>query len=169
MVAERSREGVRGPTESWVFESRSEADTERLGRALAEALRPGSVVALVGPLGAGKTFLVRALAAGLAIDPRSVASPTFVLIHEYRGGRLPLYHFDAYRLSDARQFTELGVEEYFRGQGVSVVEWADRVPECLPGDRLEIRIEVTGPVSRRIVLTACGSGYHELVHAVSQV
>src|SRR5258705_4646967 len=93
------------------------AGTSRLGRALAAALFPGAVVALIGPLGAGKTHLVRAIAEGLGADPAQVTSPTFVLIQEYEG-RLPIYHFDAYRLKNEAEFADLGVHEYFHGSGV---------------------------------------------------
>src|SRR5215472_8776139 len=97
------------------------------GRRLAELLFPGAVVALVGPLGAGKTHLVRALAEGLGIaDSRVVSSPTFVLIQEY-DARLPIYHFDAYRLKNPAEFANLGIEEYFAAEGVCLIEWADRV------------------------------------------
>src|SRR5438552_5707225 len=103
------------------------AATESLGRRLGELLFPNAVVALVGPLGAGKTHLVRAVAEGLGItNSRAVNSPTFVLIQEYQA-RLPVYHFDAYRLRSAAEFAELGVNEYFEGDGVSLIEWADRV------------------------------------------
>ena len=99
----------------------------------AQSLFPGAVVALVGPLGAGKTHLVRAIAEGLGIrDSRVVSSPTFVLIQEY-DARLPIYHFDAYRLKPA-EFADLGAHEYFQGEGVCLVEWADRVGEQLPSE-----------------------------------
>src|SRR5437867_3366465 len=103
------------------------AGTEALGGRLAGALFGGAVVALIGPLGAGKTQLVRAIAEGLGIaDSRVVSSPTFVLIQEY-SARLPIYHFDAYRLQTAGEFFDLGAHEYFAGNGVCLVEWADRV------------------------------------------
>src|SRR5437879_1728646 len=103
------------------------AGTEALGRRLAGVLFPGAVVALIGPLGAGKTHLVRAIAEGLGIaNPNVVTSPTFVLIQEY-DARLPIYHFDAYRLTSEAEFADLGVHEYFQGAGVCLVEWADRV------------------------------------------
>src|SRR5713101_2940980 len=105
--------------------------TMALGRRLADLLFPGAVVALVGPLGAGKTHLVRAIAEGLGIaDSRAVSSPTFVLIQEYNAP-LPIYHFDAYRLRSPEEFADLGVHEYFEGKGVCLVEWADRVQASL--------------------------------------
>src|SRR5689334_18812820 len=111
-----------------ILDVRSLAETEAFGRRLGRALFPGAVVALVGTLGAGKTHLVRAVAAGLDIaDARLVSSPTFVLIQEY-DARLPIYHFDAYRLDGEAAFDDLGAHEYFQGRGVCLVEWADRVP-----------------------------------------
>jgi len=139
------------------------AGTSRLGRALADALFPGAVIALIGPLGAGKTHLVKAIAEGLGIaNPAVVNSPTFVLIQEY-DARLPIYHFDAYRLATANEFADLGPEEYFRGHGVSLVEWADKVPECLPVEHLEVRIVPMGETSRRFDMTARGTRYVELL------
>src|SRR5438270_6558998 len=120
------------------------AATQAFGRRLATLLFPGAVVALVGSLGAGKTHLVRAVAEGLGVrDSRCVTSPTFVLIQEYQG-RLPIYHFDAYRLGGAAEFGELGTEEYFAGDGVCLIEWADRVIEALPATHLRIELEVIG-------------------------
>lgn len=139
----------------FVFASHSEADTLRLGRALADALAPGVVVALVGNLGAGKTRLVRAMAEAAGVDPRAIASPTFVLVHEYEG-RWPIFHFDAYRLSDVQAFIDLGAEEYFAAQGVCFVEWADRVATVLPADTLRIEIEQTGDTSREFRFAAGG-------------
>lgn len=134
------------------FDSFHEADTERLGRALAEALPPGAVVALIGTLGAGKTRLVQAVATALGVPVCDVTSPTFMLVNEYRGGRRPVYHFDTYRLKDDDEFLELGPEEYFDSDGISLVEWADRVAGLLPRERLEITIEVTGEAHRQITL-----------------
>src|SRR3954462_12116433 len=104
--------------------------TTQLGRQLGQALFPGALIALVGQLGAGKTHLVRAVAEGLGVpDGRAVTSPTFVLIQEYEG-RLPVYHFDVYRLSGAAPFGDLGAHEYLEGDGVCLIEWADRVEAC---------------------------------------
>jgi tRNA threonylcarbamoyladenosine biosynthesis protein TsaE len=127
----------------------SEQDTELLGRALAEVVVPGVVIGLVGPLGAGKTRLTRALAEALDVDPSSIASPTFVLIHEYEG-RLPVYHFDAYRLPSADEFENLGAADYFTGDGVCLVEWANLVADRLPLDAWMIEIEPTGSEQRKV-------------------
>jgi len=141
--------------------------TEALGRRLGAALFPGAVVALVGPLGAGKTCLVRAIAEGLGIGtPDVVSSPTFVLIHEYQA-RLPIYHFDAYRLTSAGEFADLGVDEYFAGQGVCLVEWADKVRDLLPAEHLEVRLTITGPETRHIAMKAHGPRYDTLLAGVT--
>src|SRR5436190_2294757 len=135
------------------------AGTESLGRRLGALLFSGAVVGLVGPLGAGKTHFVRAVAEGLGLDEsRIVSSPTFVLIQEY-DARLPVYHFDAYRLTSAAEFFDLGAHEYFEAGGVCLVEWPDRVPDCLPRERLTVRLEITGETSRRAVLEALGERY----------
>src|SRR5207237_10863588 len=107
--------------------SRSERETEAAATRLATSLRPGDVVLLVGPLGAGKTAFVRGLAVGLGIDPAEVSSPTFTLVHEYRGGRVPLVHVDLYRLSDGREIEDLGLDEIGEG-AVLASDGADRRP-----------------------------------------
>jgi tRNA threonylcarbamoyladenosine biosynthesis protein TsaE len=133
--------------------------TEALGRRLGGLLFRGAVVALVGPLGAGKTHLARAIAEGAGVsDGRVVTSPTFVLIQEYQG-RLPVYHFDAYRLRGEGEFFDLGAHEYLEGDGVCLVEWADRVTGCLPADHLRITLEVTGETSRRATVEAHGPAH----------
>lgn len=137
--------------------------TEAFGHRLGSLLFPGAVVALIGPLGAGKTHLARAIAEGLAIDdPTAVTSPTFVLIQEY-SGPIPVYHFDAYRLASGREFAGLGVEEYFSGNGVCLVEWADRVPDELPVERLSITLEIAGEYGRRAIMTAIGTRYENVL------
>jgi tRNA threonylcarbamoyladenosine biosynthesis protein TsaE len=141
--------------------------TTRFGRRLGALLYPGAVIGLVGPLGAGKTFLVRAVAEGLGIsDSRAVSSPTFVLIQEY-AARLPIYHFDAYRLRSEAEFFELGVHEYFEGEGVCLVEWADKVSSLLPAERLSINLEVLGETQRRAIVSAHGECYERLTRALA--
>lgn len=134
-----------------IIETSSPAETAEVGRKLAALLRSGDVVALVGPLGAGKTHLVRSIVAALGGDERAVSSPTFALIHEYPA-RLPVFHFDAYRLTNEAAFTALGVEEYFSAGGVCLIEWADRVPGTLPAEHLQVTITVTGDTSRVITI-----------------
>jgi tRNA threonylcarbamoyladenosine biosynthesis protein TsaE len=140
--------------------------TLAFGRRLAGLLFPGAVVALIGPLGAGKTHLVRAVAEGLGLaDGRAVSSPTFVLIQEYPA-RLPVYHFDAYRLGGPEEFLDLGAHEYFEGAGVCLVEWADRVESCLPPDHLRITLAVTGETSRGLAVEGFGERYAALVRGL---
>lgn len=141
--------------ERFIYDAVDESGTAALGAALAEVLPDGAVVALCGTLGAGKTRLVQSIAEATGVDRRDVVSPTFVLIHEYHGRR-PVYHLDAYRIADDHEFLELGPEEYFEGDGLTLVEWADRVAACLPDDRIEIHIEVTGTDSRRFEIVGLG-------------
>src|SRR5712692_6485810 len=143
------------------------AGTEALGRRLAGVLFGGAVVALIGPLGAGETQLVRAIAEGLGIaDARVVSSPTFVLIQEY-SARLPIYHFDAYRLQTSAEFLDLGAHEYFEGKGVCLVEWADRVEDVLPKDHFRITLQITGDTSRRITVEGRGARYEALLNSIA--
>ncbi len=144
------------------------AGTEAFGRRLGGCLFPGTVIALVGQLGAGKTHLTRAIAEGLGVaNPAAVNSPTFVLIQEYPG-RVPVYHFDAYRLSGSREFAELGADEYFAADGVCVVEWADRVGAAMPAESLTVAITVLGPDSRRFDLEAAGPRYIGVLESLSR-
>lgn len=141
--------------------------TQSLGRRLGELFFPGSIIALIGPLGAGKTFLVRSIGEGLGVpDSRVISSPTFVLIQEYAGGRLPIYHFDTYRLKNVADFVELGVHEYFEGNGVCLIEWADRVTAVMPAEYLTIMLTVTGESSRSMTLEAHGQRYEEMLDAL---
>jgi tRNA threonylcarbamoyladenosine biosynthesis protein TsaE len=150
-----------------VFDVPDLAGTEAFGRRLGALLFPGAVVALVGQLGAGKTHLTRAIAEGLGIrNPAAVTSPTFVLIQEYPG-RVPVYHFDTYRLSGSREFAELGVDEYFRGDGVCIVEWADRVADTIPEQHLRIEIEILSESHRRLSITGFGEPYDQLLTRIA--
>lgn len=118
----------------------SEKETEKLGEAMGRAAVPGMVIALIGDLGTGKTTLTKSIARGLGVT-ETVTSPTFNIIREYRSGRIPLFHFDVYRIADPDEMYELGYEEYFYGDGVCVVEWADMIEELLPEDAVIIRID----------------------------
>ena len=149
------------------FLARSEQDTRRLGAALAECLPAGTTVALIGTLGAGKTRLVQALAVALGVPPDTVVSPTFVLCQPY-AGRRRLYHLDAYRLRDDDEFLQLGPEEYFDSDGITLVEWADRVRACLPPERVEIQIAVTGSESRVFCVEAIGARYVAVVEDLTR-
>ena len=119
--------------------SHSEAETEALGRRLAAALPSGAVVAYRGSLGMGKTAFTRGLALGLGYEGR-VTSPTFTIVNEYEGGRLPLFHFDMYRLEGAEDLFDIGWEDYLDRGGVCAVEWSERVEEALPEDAVTVAI-----------------------------
>ncbi len=121
------------------FFSHCEADTEALGRRLAEVLSPGTVLAYRGGLGMGKTAFTRGLAAGLGYKGR-VTSPTFTIVNEYEGGRLPLFHFDMYRLADADALFDIGWEDYLDRGGVCAVEWSEQVDDALPPDTVWVTL-----------------------------
>ncbi len=147
---------------SFTYHAHSVEDTNRLAAALAEVVPDRTVVALHGTLGAGKTQLVRGLAAACGVPTDDVVSPTFVLCQEYRGRRT-IHHLDAYRLRDEDEFLELGPEECFESDAITLVEWADRVSDCLPSQRLEVRIESIGETARRFEFIAIGGQYKRVV------
>ena len=128
----------------------SPAETEALGAALAEELKPGAVVAFTGDLGAGKTASVRGLARGLGIGER-VTSPTFTIVNEYEGGRLPLFHFDMYRLDSADELFDIGWEDYLARGGVCAVEWSEKVSEALEPGAIRVDIRRGGDDGQRVV------------------
>ncbi len=130
-------------------ETHSLDETLEFGGRLARELQRGDVIALSGELGAGKTALVKGIARGLGITV-DVTSPTFTLIHEYSGGRLPLFHIDLYRLDGIPQALAVGIEDYLNGPGVTVIEWAERIASLLPPQTTQIRIESLGESMRRI-------------------
>ena len=139
------------------FESHSEAETLQFGIRLAAAIRPGQVIALDGDLGAGKTALSKSICEGLGIDPNDVNSPTFALMQVYRSENFQVAHFDTYRLADPDEFLALGAEDYLLSQNdVCLIEWANRIEELLPLDRLEIQIIQTNANSRLMKLRATG-------------
>lgn len=136
--------------------SSSVQETEALGRALAQHLTPGTVVAFTGDLGAGKTAFVRGMAQGLGIAQR-VTSPTFTIVNEYEGGRLPLFHFDMYRLGSADDLFDIGWEDFLRRGGVCAVEWSETVQEALDADTIYVDIR-RGAEDNQRVLTIRGPG-----------
>jgi len=158
---------IDAPMAELVLVAHDEQDTRLLGAALAELLPPGSVLALVGTLGAGKTRLVQAVASGLGIDPRSVTSPTFVLMQPYEGRR-PLYHFDLYRLRDDDELLELGLEEYFSAGGLTAIEWADRFTDAMPPDTWWISIEPAGAEARRFCIRSEHADAGETLEALAR-
>jgi tRNA threonylcarbamoyladenosine biosynthesis protein TsaE len=136
--------------------SHSVEQTESIAAELAATLVAGDFVALEGPLGAGKTQFVRGLAVALGANPRAVSSPTFVLLNIYRGGRLTLFHLDAYRTAGAGDFESIGFLELLEQQGIVVVEWADRIEKILPGRRIRVVIEVVGENDRSLTIERVG-------------
>ena len=130
--------------------SRSVEETEQLGQALAEHLGPGAVVAFTGDLGAGKTAFVRGLARGLGIPDR-VTSPTFTIVNEYEGGRLPLFHFDMYRLASSEELFDIGWEDYLARGGVCAVEWSENIADALEGDLVRVDLRRGDGENERII------------------
>ena len=133
------------------FISNSSEETEAFGCRFAEKLKPGDVLALTGELGSGKTQFVKGLVAGLSAAT-AATSPTFTLIHEYSGGRLPIYHFDFFRVENGESAERLGLDDYFFGDGVSVIEWADRFPDLLPETARWIAFETKSETQRAITV-----------------
>ncbi|MFN2520880.1 MAG: tRNA (adenosine(37)-N6)-threonylcarbamoyltransferase complex ATPase subunit type 1 TsaE [Candidatus Limnocylindria bacterium] len=153
------------PEAALELRSRSPLDTQRVGRRLAAHLRGGDVVALWGELGSGKTVLARGLAAGLGLDPAVVSSPTFVILHEHAGGRLPLFHLDLYRL-DGGGLRTIGWEECLEAGGVTAIEWPERAAGLLPEDRVDVRLEHVSEEERRLVLAGSGPRAREIVEGM---
>ena len=133
----------------------SAAETRALGERLAKQLKAGDVILLEGELGAGKSELARGVAKGLGVQ-ETVTSPSFTILNVYESGRIPLYHFDWYRLESAEELYELGMDEYLGGDGIAIVEWPGRCQDAVPEDCLLIRIEAKGETSRRITEEARG-------------
>ncbi len=140
-----------------IFETNSYQETEALGQRLAQVLRPGTVIAYLGDLGAGKTAFTRGVARGLGYR-ESVTSPTYTIVNEYLSGEMPLFHFDMYRLHSADDLWDIGWEDYLERDGVCCVEWSENVAEAME-NALTVRIEKTGEESRRITIE--GEGYED--------
>lgn len=143
--------------------AKNEAETKEIATSLADFLKEGSVLLLEGNLGAGKTTFTKGIAEGLGIK-EVIKSPTYTLIREYQSGRLPLYHMDVYRLEEVGG-DELGLEEYFQGEGVSIVEWATFIPEDLPKEFLKIKLVPMGEdfSERDLVFEPVGAQYEQIV------
>ncbi|MEW6081887.1 MAG: tRNA (adenosine(37)-N6)-threonylcarbamoyltransferase complex ATPase subunit type 1 TsaE [Bacillota bacterium] len=151
----------------WQCTSRHPEETEALGRLLGGLLGPGDLVALEGPLGAGKTCFARGVLVGLGVTGY-LRSPSFTLVHQYRG-RLPAYHLDVYRLDRASDMDDLPYEEYFYGEGVTLVEWGRKVKEVLPTELLWVTLLPQGPSTRLITMEPKGERYCRLVEEVSRL
>ncbi len=133
------------------YTTHSPEETRKLASCIAADLGPGDVLALRGPLGSGKTCFVQGVARGLGVAERYITSPTFVLIREYRG-RLSLYHIDLYRLATGPEIEHLGLEEYLEGDGVSAVEWAEKMEEMLPDRTIDVSFDCLSEMTRKIVI-----------------
>ena len=144
----------------YVYLSAGPAATAALGRKIGKRLGAGSILALVGELGSGKTLITRAICAGLGVPSRQVNSPTFVLVNEYRG-RLPVFHLDLYRIGGEADGVELGIADYFRRapSGVMVIEWAEKIFSLLPAGVMTIDLEVVSARQRRIVMFSADGRY----------
>jgi tRNA threonylcarbamoyladenosine biosynthesis protein TsaE len=145
--------------------SRSPEDTVQIGRHLGTLLRPGSVVALYGDLGAGKTVLVKGIADGLGLKA-TIHSPTFTLIHEHPGP-VPLYHVDLYRIDEA-DVDSLGLDEYLESEGVVVIEWAEKIKALLPTDRLDIELRFVDESSREIIVSTSSNSSFPIMEEISR-
>jgi len=146
-----------------VLYTHSAPETVRLGKHLGKLLQAGDVVALGGELGAGKTQLIKGLAAGIGIgNPHDISSPSFMLVNEH-DGKIPFNHIDLFRLKGEKEAEELGLDEYFEGKGVTAIEWAERIPSLLPQNLLLVHIRYTGKNARSIEITAKGKRYEELI------
>lgn len=148
--------------------SRSVGDTIRLGKIIAKNLKKGDIICLFGDLGSGKTVLTKGIAMGLGIRGENVISPSFVLIRRHYQGRMPLYHFDLYRLKGPGDIVSLGCEEYFYGEGAAVIEWAERLKFLLPENFLKIELSFKSLTRRSIKLSARGRRYIELAKKIQE-
>jgi tRNA threonylcarbamoyladenosine biosynthesis protein TsaE len=146
----------------------SARETESLGYAIGQLLRGGQVLALIGELGAGKTALVRGIAAGLGVPADSVTSPTFLLVHEYEG-RLPVIHIDLYRLQRPEEAESIGLSDYLTDDVAVAIEWADRCPQLLPEDRLEVRLAHRTRTTRKALVKARGSRSRSLLTRIKKI
>lgn len=145
--------------------SHSEAQTRRFGARLGRLVQGGDVICLAGELGSGKTCFAQGVGLGLEIE-ETITSPTFTLINEYKSARgsLILYHIDLYRVYDPQDTLTFGLDEYLYGEGVCLIEWADRVPQVLPGERLWIALRHIDETKRGVLMKASGERYEELLH-----
>ncbi|MCX7840732.1 MAG: tRNA (adenosine(37)-N6)-threonylcarbamoyltransferase complex ATPase subunit type 1 TsaE [Anaerolineae bacterium] len=142
--------------------SHNAAQTQRWGARIGELAQPGDLICLEGELGSGKTCFVQGIGRGLQII-EDINSPTFILANEHRGGRLTLYHLDAYRIRSAREVLGIGLDDYLDSGGVCVIEWAEKILEVLPADRLWITFRYLGESKRGVVMQAQGARYEQLL------
>ncbi len=148
--------------------SSSRKDTIRIGMAIARNLKAGDIVCLFGEFGSGKTVLTKGIARGLGIKTSGVISPSFVLLRQHREGRLPLYHFDLYRLKTTADIAALGYEDYFYGNGITVTEWADRLERLMPKEFLKIELFFKTETERLLKISGVGKRYKVLLDGIRE-
>lgn len=146
--------------------SKSAAETIKVGRIISGSLSKGDIICLFGQVGSGKTVLTKGIALGLGVKEEDVISPSFVLLRQYNKARIPLFHFDFYRLKLTQEIISLGYEEYLYDSGVSVIEWPDRLNYLLPAEFLGVKFSVIGDTKRGINFSAFGRRYKELFRRV---
>ncbi len=162
MMEEDREEGI------WEVITKNPDQTLGLGRVFGGMLPPAFMVALIGELGSGKTLLAKGIAKGLGVeDEREVSSPSFVLVNEYQG-RFPVHHVDLYRLQDSVEVEDIGWEEFIYGPGVTLVEWAEKVPDLLPEERIEVHLHWVGAGERRLVFMGKGQAAKDVVNHLRQ-
>jgi len=148
--------------------SNSVNETVKLGQVIARNLKPGDIICLFGQLGSGKTVFTKGIAQGMGIKKNMVSSPSFVLLRQHTKGRLPLYHFDLYRLKDLGDILGLGYEEYLYDKGVTIVEWADRLKYLLPQEYLKIKLSLKKDSQRLLEFIPVGRRYKELLKGIRE-
>lgn len=148
--------------------SKSVNDTLKIGKAIAKNLQKGDIICLFGQLGSGKTVLAKGIALGLGLKKEDIISPSFVLLRQHLKAKLPLYHFDFYRLKKAKDIVNLGYEEYLYDEGVTVIEWADRLGLLLPQECLKIEFFICSARRRRLKISACGKHYQQLLKKLDE-
>lgn len=149
--------------------SHSVSATIKIGRIIAKYLNQGDIICLFGQLGTGKTVLTKGIAQGLAVKRDRIISPSFALLRQHRQARLPLYHFDFYRLNSPQDIAGLGYEEYLYDKGVTIIEWADRLGYLLPREYLKIKLSIKGDKQRLLQFSAFGKRYKELLRSLYNI
>ncbi len=151
-----------------IFETHSPEETIKLGEKLSKLFRPGDIICLSGNLGSGKTTLTKGIAKGLKIDSTKVSSPTFVIMNAYEG-RLPLYHFDLYRLTKMHEMGMIGYDEFLYGDGVSLIEWGERLEKLLPKEYIHVQITQSSESGRSFAFEAVGKKYSHFVNDLAKI
>ena len=153
----------------YIFLSNSPTATFSFGKRLGQKLRAGSILALMGELGCGKTLLTRGICTGLDVSTKYVNSPTFILVNEYRG-RLPVFHMDLYRLENAADGFEMGILDYLvkADNGVIIIEWAEKILPILPDSCLNVQFDILSARRRRMILTGTGDSYRRLIREIDE-